>query len=90
MFNGSTVENRYLHLALCNMTYVSPVMIAEAFFSRFEGILDTHIKVLIKTQLHIQTPYLIKFNLTTVNLNFAFIVQDNVGSSEEIWAPAKS
>ena len=60
------------------MTYVSPVMIAEAFFSRFEGILDTHIKVLIKTQLHVQRPYLIKCNLTTANLNFAFIVQDNV------------
>ena len=41
------------------MTYTCPVMIAEVFFSRFEGILDTHIKVLIKTQLHIQTPYAI-------------------------------
>ena len=40
------------------MTYVSPVMIAEAFISRFEGILDTHIKVLIKlnTAAH-PTPY---------------------------------
>ena len=75
------------------MTYVSPVMIAEAFFSRFEGILDTHIKVLIRltTVARPKTVFnQMQFDDSELKFRFHCSGQCSFESSEEIWAPAKS